>query len=303
MTNCWAIDNPSPVPPVYRERDTVDTQGKELTVKKTFASLPFVNQVSEPQIGQLNPQILAYDIQLNMNPYSVEAMALVPELRQSAVDVLSQAGVSEACDHVWIAGQTAEQFDTKAAGERDMRIIFPLIIGLIALLLFVYLRSLIATAYLILTVILSYLSALGLGWLVIHYIFGTDAIQGAVPIYAFVFLVALGEDYNIFVVSSIWQKSNHMPLKQAVLEGLAETGSVITSAGLILAGTFAVLATMPIQMLMQVGVITAIGVLLDTFVVRSFLVPAITLLFGRWAFWPDLHHEAVVSSSVSEKEY
>jgi len=96
----------------------------------------------------------------------------------------------------------------------------------------------------------------------------------------------LGEDYNIFMVSSIWKKSRSLPLKRAIREGVGETGTVITSAGVILAGTFAVLATLPIQVLVQFGVVAALGVLLDTFIVRPFLVPAITRLLGRTAFWP-----------------
>ena len=170
--------------------------------------------------------------------------------------------------------------------ERDIRVVFPLIIALIGTLLVVYLRSLTAALYLIATVILSYLSALGLGWLVLHHILGMEAIQGTILLYAFVFLVALGEDYNIFVISSIRDKSRRLPLRDAVKEGVGETGAVISSAGLILAGTFAVLTTMPIQMLMQIGVIVALGVLLDTFLVRPFLVPAITLMLGRRAFRP-----------------
>src|SRR5690606_29358043 len=118
------------------------------------------------------------------------------------------------------------------------------------------------------------------------YGFGADFIAGAIPLYSFVFLVALGEDYNIFMVSSIWQKRKTMPLRQAIREGVAQTGGVITSAGLILAGTFAVLATMPIQVLVHFGIITALGILLDTLIVRPFLVPAITTLLGRFAFWP-----------------
>lgn len=93
------------------------------------------------------------------------------------------------------------------------------------------------------------------------------------------------------MISSIWKKRKRMPLKQAIAEGVNETGAVITSAGLILAGTFAVLASLPIQVLVQFGIITAIGVLLDTFIVRPFLVPAITMLCGRWAFWPGKHEE------------
>jgi RND superfamily putative drug exporter len=234
-----------------------------------------------------------------MNPYSAEAMARIPDLRRTAENALSQAGVTNAADRVWIGGQTAEQYDNKAAGDRDTRVVIPVVIGLIALLLLLYLRSIAATVYLVLTVILSYFSALGLGWLVVHYAMGADAIQGAIPLYSFVFLVALGEDYNIFMISSIWRKSRRMPLRQAIREGVRETGSVITSAGLILAGTFAVLATMPIQVLVQFGIITAIGVLLDTFVVRPFLVPAITALLGRRAFWPGKLQEPAARDYTS----
>ncbi len=113
---------------------------------------------------------------------------------------------------------------------------------------------------------------------------GAPAIQGAIPLYAFVFLVALGEDYNIFMVSEIWKNRKTQNHLDAVKNGVIQTGSVITSAGLILAGTFAVLGTLPIQVLVQFGIVTAIGVLLDTFIVRPLLVPAITVVLGRFAF-------------------
>ncbi|RED65676.1 MMPL family transporter [Cohnella lupini] len=264
----------------------VDTQGKQIDLDRTLAALPYINNVSQPHIGQQNEQIIAYDVEFNLNPYSLEAMDKVPELQTAMEAALTDAGVSDPEERVWISGQTAEQHDTRVTGERDTKLIIPIVIGLITLLLLAYLRSVVATVYLVLTVILSYFSALGLGWLIVHHVMGADAIQGSIPLYSFVFLVALGEDYNIFMISSIWQKRKYMPLKQAIKEGVGETGSVITSAGLILAGTFAVLATLPIQVLVQFGMITAIGVLLDTFVVRPFLVPAITLLLGRLSFWP-----------------
>jgi len=265
----------------------VDTQGKDVPLGDKLAALPYVDRVSEPQVGANDPNIVLYEAQLSMNPYSIEAMDLIPDLREAAEQTLAEAGVADAADRAWIGGPTAEQHDAKAAGDRDTLLIIPIVIGLITLLLLVYLRSVVATVYLVLTVILSYFSALGLGWLVLHYGFGADAIQGSIPLYAFVFLVALGEDYNIFMISSIWQKRGKMPLGQAIREGVGETGAVITSAGLILAGTFAVLATLPIQALVHFGLITAIGVLLDTFVVRPFLVPAITMKLGERAFWPS----------------
>lgn len=160
-------------------------------------------------------------------------------------------------------------------------------ISIIALLLLVYLRSIVAMIYLIVTVVLSFFSALGAGWLLLHYGMDAPSIQGAIPLYAFVFLVALGEDYNIFMVSEIWKNKRSQPHLEAVKNGVVQTGSVITSAGLILAGTFAVLATLPIQVLVQFGIVTAIGVLLDTFIVRPLLVPAITVVLGRFTFWPS----------------
>src|SRR5699024_5286135 len=108
-------------------------------------------------------------------------------------------------------------------------------------------------------------------------------IQGLIPLYAFVFLVVLGEDYNIFLVSSIWKKRKEMPLKQAIQESVEETGSVICSAGLILAGTFSVLAVLPLQVLVHFGTITDIGIMLETFSVRPMLVPAITIVLGRFS--------------------
>lgn len=116
---------------------------------------------------------------------------------------------------------------------------------------------------------------------------GVDAIQGSIPLYAFVFLVALGEDYNIFMISEIWKnRKEGKKHKLAIEEGVVHTGSVITSAGLILAGTFAVLGTLPIQVLVQFGIVTAIGILMDTFIVRPLLVPALTTVLGKYAYWP-----------------
>lgn len=281
----------------------VDTEGLSggEDLKSVLSSLSYVDVVSDPQQGSVNPKITAYDIEFKDNPYSIEAMNHIPALQATVESALTESGIENAQDKVWISGQTATQHDTKELGERDTDLIIPVVIGLITVLLLVYLRSVVATVYLVGTVILSFFSALGLGWIIIHYVLGADAIQGSIPLYSFVFLVALGEDYNIFMISNIWKKRKHMPLKQAIAEGVNETGSVITSAGLILAGTFAVLASLPIQVLVQFGIITAIGVLLDTFVVRPFLVPAITVLFGRVAFWPGKHQE-ISEASASDTQ-
>src|SRR5690606_5182602 len=140
----------------------------------------------------------------------------------------------------------------------------------------------------IVTVLISFFAALGAGWLILHGILGHDAIASAIPLYSFVFIIALGNDYNIFMISDIWKnKKQGMGHRESIVKGIADTGSVITSAGLILAGTFAVLASLPIQLLVQFGIVTALGVLLDTFIVRPLLVPAIIQVCGRLAYWPS----------------
>ncbi|PEE36589.1 MMPL family transporter [Bacillus pseudomycoides] len=264
----------------------VDTKGKDVPVKEELTKLSFIDQVTEPVQGKQNNQLQMFEVSIKDNPYSIEGMNKIPELRKSLKQVMKSAEISDANNHIWIGGETATLYDTKQTTERDQNVIIPVIIGIIALLLLVYLRSVVAMIYLIVTVVLSFFSALGAGWLLLHYGMDAPAIQGAIPLYAFVFLVALGEDYNIFMVSEIWKNKRSQPHLEAVKNGVVQTGSVITSAGLILAGTFAVLATLPIQVLVQFGIVTAIGVLLDTFIVRPLLVPSLTGVLGRFAFWP-----------------
>lgn len=265
----------------------VKSGAKEDFLKEKLEDLPFVAEVSNVSIGEKDPQLIKYDVALKENPYSNEAMALIPLLKEEVQTSLKLAGLDSEESDVWIGGITAEQYDTSQITKSDSAHVIPLIITLIAVLLLLYLRSITATVYLIATVLLSYFSALGLGWIILHYGFGVEAIQGFIPLYAFVFIVSLGEDYNIFMISSIWKKSKQMPLRKAIKEGVSQTGGVITSAGLILAATFTVLTTLPIQVLIHFGTITAIGILLDTFIVRPFMVPAITAILGQWAFWPS----------------
>ncbi len=264
----------------------VDIDGKNINLQKDLEELSYVDDVSQLLKGKNSEQLQLYELNLVDNPYSSEAMEHIPKLKKKVIQILHDKGITKASEHVWIGGETATQYDTKRTIERDESVIIPTMIAIIALLLLIYLRSITATVYLIFTVVLSYFGALGAGWLVLHYIFGADAIQGSIPLYSFVFLVALGEDYNIFMVSEIWKKRKTQGHLKAVADGVVHTSNVITSAGLILAGTFAVLATLPIQVLVQFGVVTAIGVLLDTFIVRPLLVPALTTVTGKYAFWP-----------------
>ncbi|MBQ0138095.1 MAG: MMPL family transporter [Kurthia sp.] len=263
----------------------VDTDGKEINLKEDLEKLSYVGSVKDPQQSKEDTNIQMYEVSLKDNPYSPESLETVPKITKTTKDLLKDEGISKA--KVWVGGETASQYDEKKTIEEDESLIMPTMIALIALLLFIYLRSITATLYLVATVVLSYGAALGAGWIVLHYFMGVDAIQGSIPLYAFVFLVALGEDYNIFMISEIWKnRKEGKKHKLAIEEGVVHTGSVITSAGLILAGTFAVLGTLPIQVLVQFGIVTAIGILMDTFIVRPLLVPAITTVLGKYAYWP-----------------
>ncbi|WP_053220281.1 MMPL family transporter [Virgibacillus senegalensis] len=281
----------------------IETDGEAAvdTIQTELAEMENVAAVSDSRLGKNNEDIVQYSLTLSIDPYSSEAVGMIPAIRDRTVGVLEESGIDTADQRVWLGGETANLYDTEKISTRDQNIIIPVILVIIAILLLGYLRSVVAMAYLLLTVVLSFFSALGLGWLFIHYGMGEPAMQGLIPLYAFVFLVALGGDYNIFMISSIWRNRKQMPLKQAIAEGVGETSSVITSAGLILAGTFSVLAVMPIQVLVQFGVVTAIGVLLDTFIVRPLLVPAITTVLGNYAFWPGALSKKAVTEDQKEK--
>src|SRR5699024_7526711 len=264
----------------------VDTKGEEIDITDELESHSYVEFVSDVEAGSENNHMKKWEVTLAIDTCSAEAVESIPDLKGIATNALEETEVENAADHVWLGGETASLYDTDEVTSRDQTVIIPVLLLVLAVLLVIFLRSIIAMVYLLFTVIVSYASALGLGWIVLHYVFDVPAIQGLIPLYSFVFLVALGIDYNIFLVSNLWAKRTMMPLKEAIAESVTETGGVISSAGLILAGTFAVLAVMPLEVLVHFGAITAIGILLDTFVVRPLLVPALTMVLGRYAFWP-----------------
>jgi len=277
----------------------IDTENKSIPLKNELEKLPFIKNVSDPQIGKNKKNLQLYEVSLTDNPYSNKGMERIPQLEKQLKSTLTKYNISS--QKYWLGGETVTNLDTKNTTERDQKVIIPVMIGLISLLLLFYLRSLTAMVYLVLTVILSYFSALGAGWLILHYGLDVPAIQGSIPLYSFVFLVALGEDYNIFMVSEIWKNKSEQNHIDAIANGVSKTGSVISSAGLILAGTFLVLATLPIQVLVQFGIVTCVGVLIDTFIVRPLLVPAITTVLGRFAFWPGELWKKKVDRQVVEK--
>ena len=225
------------------------------------------------------------DVVLRENPFSGEALDAVPELRTLARQSARSLGLPEGS--VLVGGDTAESYDTRTAGDRDSLVVLPLILLAIGVVLALLLRSLIAPLYLMATIAFTYFATLGLAVFVFVLLMGHAGVGPAVPFFLFVFLNALSVDYNIYLMSRIREEARRAPLKDATRHALARTGPVITSAGLILAGTFSALMTLPLQDLLQLGFGVAVGVLIDTFITRTLIVPALVTLIGRWNWWPS----------------
>jgi RND superfamily putative drug exporter len=215
---------------------------------------------------------------LEPNPYSTTAFDLVDPIREAA---------HEAAPATLVGGPTAVEFDVRDAAGWDSIVIPPLILLVVFLILMGLLRAVIAPLVLIGTVILSYLAALGVGYFFFDFVFDFPGSDPSLPLFAFVFLVALGVDYNIFLIARAREETEKHGSEQGILRALAVTGGVITSAGIVLAGTFSVLAVLPLTFLTELGFVVAFGVLLDTFLVRSVLVPAIALTLGDKFWWPS----------------
>ena len=188
---------------------------------------------------------------------------------------------------VLVGGATAIALDTNETATRDLQKIIPIVLGVIFVILIALLRSVIAPLLLILTVVISYIATLGVSALVFNHIFGFPGADASVPLFGFVFLVALGIDYNIFLMTRVREETKKIGTLQGIIRGLGKTGGVITSAGVVLAATFAALGIIPILFLAQLAFIVAFGVLIDTIIVRSLLVPALSYNIGQFIWWPS----------------
>ncbi|MDF5754490.1 MMPL family transporter [Spongiactinospora sp. TRM90649] len=187
---------------------------------------------------------------------------------------------------VLVGGYSAQRYDTTQTARNDTLLIAPVVLAVILLILIALLRSLVTPLLLVVTVALNFLATLGVSTLVFTHLFGFTGIDASVPLYGFVFLVALGVDYNIFLMSRVREETMTLGAREGMLRGLVTTGGVITSAGVVLAATFAALVVIPLAFLAQIAFIVAFGVLLDTLVVRSLLVPALVRDLGPRAWWP-----------------
>ncbi len=245
-------------------------------VKSAVTSVEGVSQVADPVSREGRSLIQAT---LKDAPDSDAAAATVGRVRDAIATVPGADAIA--------GGDTATRVDTLQASSADNVRIIPIILGVVLLILVLLLRALTAPLVLVGTVILSFGAAIGLSALAFHNVFHFAGADTSLPLFVFVFLVALGIDYNIFLMTRVHEESKQVGVRRGALIGLAATGGVITSAGLVLAGTFAVLATLPVVAFAEIGFAVALGVLLDTLVVRSVLVTALNLDIGGRMWWPS----------------
>jgi putative drug exporter of the RND superfamily len=245
-------------------------------VRSAVARVDGVEAVTGP-VARGDSGVLIQGV-IEPEPYSTEAFDLIDPIRDAA---------HGAAEGTLVGGASAVEFDVREAAAWDSAVIPPIVLVVVFVILALLLRALVAPLVLIGTVILSFLAALGVGYFAFDVFFDFPGSDPSLPLFAFVFLVALGVDYNIFLVARAREESIKHGTHDGILRALAVTGGVITSAGIVLAGTFSVLAVLPLVFLTEIGFIVAFGVLLDTFLVRSVLVPALVLLIGARVWWPS----------------
>jgi RND superfamily putative drug exporter len=225
-------------------------------------------------------RIASLDVVLEGDPYTVDALNRVPDIRDSVSDLAP--GVT-----ALVGGGSAISYDFDQAVESDFRLIAPLALLVIAIILAILLRALVAPLVLIASVIISFMATLGISILFIRYVVGDAGFDASIPTFAFIFLVSLGIDYTIFLMARVREEARQHGTREGMLRALSATGPVITSAGIILAGTFSVLMTLPVTFTFDLGFMVALGILLDTFIVRTIMVPAAVELLGDRVWWPS----------------
>ena len=250
----------------------------EEDISETLDDTAGVSQVM-PAARSRSGDLVRIPVVLEDPPDGTAAEKTVERLRE-------EAGNVDGADAL-VGGATATGLDTKNAAAHDRGVVMPLVLGVVFVVLALLLRALVAPLVLIATVVLSFFAALGASALVFEHLLGFGAMDSSLILFGFVFLVALGIDYNIFLMTRVREEVERTGHRSGVLRGLAVTGGVITSAGVVLAATFAVLAVLPLVVFAQIGFLVAFGILLDAFVVRPVLVPALALDLGTGIWWPS----------------
>jgi RND superfamily putative drug exporter len=263
-------------------RDDGDvTDADVAAVREEAAGLPGVAAVDDGSDRAEDGSVARLIVTFQDDPFEASALDRVKDLRER-LHAASPSGT-----RVLVGDGSAVQADFNDAAARDLRLIVPLALFVIFVILAVLLEAVLAPLLLIGSVVLSFVGTLGLSLLVFRFVIGDAGVDNSLPTYAFIFLVALGIDYTIFLMSRVREEARSHGTREGTLRALAATGPVITSAGIILAGTFSVLLTLPVTFIFDLGFMVAIGILLDTFVVRTIMVPAIVELVGDRIWWPS----------------
>lgn len=268
---------------VVANLDKVDEVASALTNIEGVASVKIAQKVEITSTGPVYETLT--DGKIAKIEVVLDGASRSEEAYQTIRDIRAEVKTIDGADAL-VGGQDAQSLDVKSAYAHDQALIIPMILALVFIVLILLLRSLVAPILLLLTVVASFFASLGAGWLVFDYVFNFPAIDLSVYLYSFLFLVALGVDYNIFLVTRAQEESGKLGLKAGMIKALSSTGGVITSAGILLAAVFAVLGVLPLIALTQIGVIVCIGVLLDTLLVRTVIVPALAFIAGEKFWWP-----------------
>jgi RND superfamily putative drug exporter len=249
-------------------------------VENRLRGVKGVATVTDTGVRSTNGQIGEVDAVLSQDPLDKSGLDIVPEMRDAVSDLPD--GVT-----ALVGGTSAINYDVDQANKRDIEIIVPLALLVMAVILAILLQALVAPLVLLLSVILSFACSLGISILIIRYIVGDAGFDSSIPLFAFIFLVALGIDYTIFLMARVREEARRHGTREGMLRALSATGGVITSAGVILAGTFSVLMTLPVSFTFDLGLMVALGILLDTFIVRTIMVPAAVEVIGDKIWWPS----------------
>jgi RND superfamily putative drug exporter len=253
----------------------VANAGKAAEVRTAFAGVPGISSVKEPVVKDGYAYLEGTTRDAPDGDAAIGTLEQVRDAVHRVPDADAMAG-----------GVSALRHDTNVANTHDRNLIIPIVLAVVFLILAGLLRSLLAPVILVATVVLSFFATLGISAFFFKHVFGFDGADASFPLFVFVFLVALGIDYNIFLMTRVREEAKQKGTRRGALVALSATGGVITSAGLVLAGTFAVLGTLPLTFLAELGFSVALGVLIDTILVRAVLVTALTLDIGRWIWWP-----------------
>jgi putative drug exporter of the RND superfamily len=269
-----------PASVIVDRQDGPITDADVTAAQDALKKVPDIGTITQPSGQSEDGKAVVFQVAFPDDPYGNPALDRTQEMR----DALAGLGPELKS---YVGGVSAIQRDYRNGAQHDLDLVVPLVLIVILLTLIALLRAIVAPLYLIGSVILSFFGILGVSLVFFTQVLDESGFDPSFPIFAFIFLVALGVDYNIFLMDRVREEARRIGTRRGALRALVATGPVITSAGIILAATFSVLAMLPITVLVELGTVVAFGVLVDTFVVRSMLVPAIITVVGDKSWWPS----------------